>query len=143
MEMFMSRTRNTVELIGYVGYEPELTNTESGAVFCSFPLATHSFFLSEGAYKRQTQWHRVVAWKQLGRRCLEEIRSGDLIRIRGSLRYTTWMDEFEIQHRTARIYLEELYPLEKREGSDEIDESPVMAENQIYSENQYQVRGYQ
>src|SRR5215203_7313495 len=55
-------TINRVELVGYVGQEPEQRRTSQQELIVSFGLATHRLLQgSDGDTKQLTDWHRVIA----------------------------------------------------------------------------------
>lgn len=59
----MSTLRNTVQLIGHVGQEPEIVNLESGKKLAKFSIATNEFRKNaKGEKTTETQWHNIVVW---------------------------------------------------------------------------------
>ena len=59
---------NKVLLIGNVGKDPEIRHLESGASVASFTLATSERYRDRGGELREnTEWHNIVAWRQLAR----------------------------------------------------------------------------
>ncbi len=78
---------NKILLIGQIGRDLELRNTQQGRSVCTFALATHHTELSKGASRERTQWHPIVAWDWLGEQCAEHLRMGDTIFVEGHLHY--------------------------------------------------------
>lgn len=59
----MSTLRNTVQLIGHVGQEPEIVNLESGKKLAKFSIATNEYHKNaKGERVTETQWHNIVVW---------------------------------------------------------------------------------
>ena len=59
----MNNLRNSVNLIGNLGMDPEIKLLENGKKLARFTLATsESFKNSDGKQIKETQWHQVVAW---------------------------------------------------------------------------------
>lgn len=59
----MNALRNKVQLIGNLGNDPEIINTENGNKLAKFSLATNENYKnSEGERVTDTQWHNIVAW---------------------------------------------------------------------------------
>ena len=57
---------NKVLLIGNVGRDPEIRHLEGGASVASFSLATTERFKDRSGETREiTEWHNIVAWRQL------------------------------------------------------------------------------
>ena len=55
--------KNSVQLIGNVGQEPEIKNLEGGKKLANINIATNEVYYRENGDKvEQTQWHRVTAW---------------------------------------------------------------------------------
>ena len=56
----MSTLRNTVQLIGHVGNDPEIVNLESGKKLAKFSVATNeSYKNAKGEKITDTQWHNI------------------------------------------------------------------------------------
>ena len=54
--------KNSVQLIGHVGQEPEIKNL-GGKKLANISIATNEVYYRENGDKvEQTQWHRVTAW---------------------------------------------------------------------------------
>ena len=57
----MSTLRNKVQLIGYLGNDPEITSLENGKKIAKFSLATNENYKNaKGEKVTDTQWHNVV-----------------------------------------------------------------------------------
>lgn len=86
----MSKSINQVLLVGNVGKEPEVKTLDGGIKVATFSLAT-----STGGYKKQdgtevpekTQWHSIVAWRNLAEIAEKYVHKGDKIIIMGTLQY--------------------------------------------------------
>ena len=63
----MRNLRNSVQLIGRLGQDPEVRTLTSGKKLTSFSLATtDSYKNANGDKVEETQWHNVVAWGKVG-----------------------------------------------------------------------------
>jgi single-strand DNA-binding protein len=83
-------TINRVELVGYVGADPELRHTVAQELVVSFGLATHRLFRSRGGEVVQiTDWHRVIAEEDLAAMA-SVLRRGALVKVHGRLRTRSW-----------------------------------------------------
>jgi single-strand DNA-binding protein len=86
----MSKHLNQVILIGNVGKDTEVRTLDSGIKVATFSLAT-----SEGGYSKQdgtevpekTQWHNVVAWRNLATLAEKVAKKGEKITVIGSISY--------------------------------------------------------
>jgi single-strand DNA-binding protein len=59
----MKNLRNSVTLIGRLGFDPEIKNLDSGKKMARIRLATdESYRDAKGNKVEQTQWHQLTAW---------------------------------------------------------------------------------
>lgn len=81
------KTLNRVELIGRLAADPDVRQTTSGITVANFAIATHRLWKTpEGAEKRATDYHRIVAWQKLGQICGEFLKKGSSVFVEGELR---------------------------------------------------------
>jgi single-strand DNA-binding protein len=82
----MARDLNKVLLIGNLTHDPELRETDSGHPVCGFRVATKRVWKSgTGEQKEDTQYHRIVAWDQLGTLCGRYLKKGRRVYLEGRL----------------------------------------------------------
>lgn len=80
---------NSVQLIGFIGKDPERRQRQSGqdgnpAAYVVFSVATEqSWKDADDTWQKRTEWHRVTAWNVVGERAAETLRSGDHVLIQG------------------------------------------------------------
>ena len=61
---------NRVQLIGYLGRDPESKYTPTGKRVTDFPIAITQRWKSEtGEAREQTEWVQVEAWGRLAETC--------------------------------------------------------------------------
>ena len=79
---------NKVLLIGNVGKEPDVRHTEGGATVANFTLATSEKYKDRttNELKELTEWHNIVAWRQLADLVENYIHKGTQIYVEGRLR---------------------------------------------------------
>ena len=83
-------TINRVELVGYVGQEPEQRRTSQQELIVSFGLATHRLLQSSDGDTRQlTDSHRVIADGAVAM-AVADLRRGALVEVVGRLRTRSW-----------------------------------------------------
>ena len=77
---------NKVILIGRLGADPEMRYTADGAPVATFNVATSESWKDKnsGAWQEKTEWHRVVAWRNLAERA-EQLKKGNLVYIEGKI----------------------------------------------------------
>ena len=98
----MSRSRNSAEIIGHLGSDPELRYTGSGTAVCNFSVATNQYDRDE------PEWHRVTAWEQLAEICNEHLSKGEKVFVEGSLRTREWEDNDGHARQTTEIHADEV-----------------------------------
>ena len=83
------KSRNKVQLIGYIGKDPDFKQLPSGDPLAVLRLATHSYvFKKDESPVKKTAWHTVKLWRA-GQ--IERIRNylvkGSHIMVEGSIIY--------------------------------------------------------
>jgi single-strand DNA-binding protein len=85
--------KNHIDLIWFIGSDPETRQLENGASLTSFSLATKTSWKKEsGAYDSRTEWHRIVVWGKLAHYA-RTLQKGAHVEIEGQLRYRTYQKE--------------------------------------------------
>jgi len=84
---------NKVIIIGRLGSDPELRNTQSGTPVCNMSVATNRTWRDQNDQQQEeTEWHRVVAWGSLAETCANYLESGRQIAVEGRLQTNEWED---------------------------------------------------
>lgn len=103
---------NEVKLIGRVGKEPEVANTNDGKPILKFSLATTDRWTDKltNEKKEKTEWHRIVIYNN-ARLCdaVKEQRtelSGALVYICGKLRYEKWVNQSGVEQKSTSIVID-------------------------------------
>ncbi len=107
---------NKVTLIGNLGADAEVRTLESGATVARLRLATtENYKDKDGNWQKDTEWHTVVAWRDLAARLQTQAKKGMLIYVEGKLTHRTWTDQNNVQHNTTEILANTVRLLEKRD----------------------------
>ena len=84
---------NKVQIIGYLGQDPETRATATGRQVAHFTVAVNRAWKdAEGQKQEATDWFNVEAWGRLGEICAEYLRKGRLVYVEGRLRTDRWED---------------------------------------------------
>ena len=102
----MSKSLNQVILIGNIGKDAEIRTLDNGVKVASFSLAT-----SEGGYTtkegkevpEKTQWHNVVAWRNLASLAEKVAKKGEKLTVIGSISYREYEKDGVKKHATDII----------------------------------------
>lgn len=99
-------TVNTIELLGWLGSDPEMRFLASGAAVCRLSIATKRPAGQDAAGRREyeTDWTNIEAWDRLAERCNTYLHKGSRVLISGSLRTDSWTDKSSGQLR-SRTYV--------------------------------------
>lgn len=100
--------RNNVNLIGFVGKDPEIIQFENGTIKANTTLATHDYYInSTGEKVEETQWHKLVAYGKTAEIMQQHIKKGKEIAIRGKITYRSYEKE-EQKISVTEIRVEEI-----------------------------------
>ncbi len=91
----MAGSLNKVTLIGNLGRDPEIRNTNDGREIANFSLATSESWKdkSSGERREKTEWHRIVVFNEgLIRVVKEFVKKGTKLYIEGALQTRKWVD---------------------------------------------------
>ena len=92
----MAGSVNKVILVGNLGRDPEVRNTQNGDPIVNMSLATSESWKDRttGERRERTEWHRVVIFNEnLGRIAQQYLRKGSKVYIEGQLQPRKWQDQ--------------------------------------------------
>lgn len=82
----MTSLKNSVQLIGRLGNDPEVRTFDSGKKMASFSLATNeTYYNSKGEKVTDTQWHNIIAWDKKADLSENYLKKGSEIALEGKL----------------------------------------------------------
>ena len=84
---------NHIQLIGYLGRDPETRFTPTGKKVTHFSLAVSQRRKVSGETREYTDWVNVEAWNRLGEVCQEYLKKGSLIYLEGRLKTDKYGDQ--------------------------------------------------
>jgi single-strand DNA-binding protein len=105
---------NKVILVGNLGKDPDLRYTPSGAAVANFSIATtESYKDRDGNRQSKTEWHNIVAWRQLAEICGKYLHKGKQVYIEGKLQTRKWQDRDGNDRYTTEIVADQMQMLGK------------------------------
>lgn len=110
----MSTLRNSVQLIGHLGTDPEVKNFDSGRKQVILKVATSERYQVNGEWKEDTQWHRIVTWSRTADRAEQYLKKGSFILAEGKLIYRNYEDSNGQKHFVAEVQLQNFILLDKK-----------------------------
>ena len=101
------QTINQSTKLGYVGKNPELRYTATGAAVASFSVATSERWTdNEGNDREETTWHNCVAFGNLASIVDKLIGKGSLVYVQGRDQKRTYTDRDGIERSAHQIVIE-------------------------------------
>ncbi|MTI10513.1 single-stranded DNA-binding protein [Curvivirga aplysinae] len=90
----MSGSLNKVILVGNLGADPEIRNTQNGDKVASLRIATTERWKDrDGNSQDRTEWHRVVIFGKTADVCERYLKKGAKVLIEGKLQTRKWQDQ--------------------------------------------------
>ncbi|MDG6095415.1 single-stranded DNA-binding protein [Acetobacter sp. AN02] len=124
----MAGSVNKVILVGNLGKDPEVRNSQNGMKIVSFSVATSETWndRASGERRERTEWHRVVVFNERLADVAERfLRKGRKVYLEGSLQTRKWTGQDGQERYTTEVILDrfrgELVLLDSRnaEGGDD------------------------
>lgn len=109
---------NRVQLIGYLGRDPETRLTPTGKKVTTFSLAITQRWKSGGEAKEQTEWVNIEVWGKLSDITQEYIHKGSLIYLEGRLKTERYEENGETKYFT-KVIVTSLQMLDRKGSDDE------------------------
>ncbi len=126
-------TVNRVELVGWIGSEPEQRFIPSGTAVCNFRVATNRLAGRNEAGERivEAEWTTVEAWDKLAEQCGRFLHKGSRVRVIGSLQTQSWEDRESGQKRFKTVVRAEdvLFLSTRERAQDEAEAVEEVAED--------------
>jgi single-strand DNA-binding protein len=100
---------NKVILVGNVGGDPEIRNTNDGREIATFSLATSDSWKDKntGERKDKTEWHRIVIFSQgLVGIVKNYVKKGSKLYIEGQIQTRKWTDNNGVDKYTTEIIMQ-------------------------------------
>ena len=90
----MNAMKNTVQLIGNVGNDPEIKNFDGGKKLANLTISTNESYKNDKGEKvEKTEWHRVVAWGNTAEIIEKYVTKGLQIAVEGKLTHRSYDDK--------------------------------------------------
>ena len=97
---------NRVQLIGYLGKDPESKFTPTGKKVTHFSVAISNRWRNkDGEAKEYTEWVNIEAWGRLGEVCNEYLKKGSLVFVEGRLKTDRFEDKGDTRYFTKIVAL--------------------------------------
>jgi single-strand DNA-binding protein len=104
----MAGSVNKVILIGNLGKDPEVRNTQDGGKIVNLALATSETWndKASGERKERTEWHRVVIFNdKIGEVAEKYARKGSKVYVEGTLQTRKYTDQTGVEKYTTEVVI--------------------------------------
>ena len=120
---------NRVQLIGYLGKDPEMRYTPSGTKVCTFRVAvTRRWRDKDNTQREATDWINIEAWGRLGEICQEYLNKGRLVYLEGRLQIDRVEQDGEVRY-YAKVVASQMQMLDRKpEEAEPVEELVESAE---------------
>lgn len=106
---------NKVIVVGHIGRDPEIRNTQSGQQVASFSVATdESYKGKDGQKVEATEWHNVTVWGKQAEFVANYLAKGRLVYVEGKLKTEKYTGKDGVEKYTTKIIAERVQGLDKR-----------------------------
>lgn len=88
---------NKVIVVGNLGSDPELNETQGGTKVCRLSVATTRKWTNKnsGETSEETEWHRISVWGKQAESCKQYLAKGRQVYVEGRLRTSKFRKEGE------------------------------------------------
>lgn len=86
-------TMNKAIIIGRLGKDPEMKQSQGGKAICNFSVATSESWKDQnGQAQENTEWHRIVCFGKTAESCGKYLHKGKEVSIEGRIQTRSWDD---------------------------------------------------
>lgn len=105
----MNALRNKVQLIGNLGTDPEIRETEAGKKMAKFSVATNEVYRNaKGEKVTETQWHNIVAWGKIAELAEKYLVKGSEVAVEGKLMNNNFVGKDGVKKYFTQVQIHEL-----------------------------------
>ena len=127
----MSRGVNKAIIVGFLGNDPEIRKTQTGATVATISVATSESWTDKNSGQKQTatEWHRVVFFNRLAEIVEQYLTKGSQVFIDGKLQTKKWTDNNGVDRYTTQIIAKEMQMLGGRGDNAEPHAQPAQRDS--------------
>lgn len=105
---------NKVQLIGYLGKDPEVNMTSTGKKVANVSLATTERWTQNGEKKEDVQWHHLTIWGPLAEVAEKHWKKGAFMAIEGKLNHSSYEDKEGVRKYRTDIVVQNFTFLDRK-----------------------------
>lgn len=109
---------NKAILVGNVGQSPTTRTMSNGEMVANFSVATSETWKDKqtGERREATEWHRIVAYRQLAEIIDRYLTRGSKVYIEGKIKTRKWTDRDGVEKYTTEIIADQMQMLSPRDN---------------------------
>lgn len=111
-----------VNLIGWVGKDPEIKVFENGNKVVNFTLATTEKYKKDGELVTDTTWHNIVIYGKLAEVVEKFVNKGNLLYLEGKIKVRKYADKEGVERYITEYVCYEMVMLPKAGDSQSSNE---------------------
>lgn len=112
----MSSIKNSIQLIGNLGGEPQIRVLNGGRKVGQVSIATSdSYKDANGVFQKRTQWHNLVAWGPQAEYLEKYLHKGSFIGVRGKLTHRSYETKDGKKTLRTEVVVSEFAPFSQKE----------------------------
>jgi single-strand DNA-binding protein len=95
---------NKAMLIGNLGRDPDVKQTQNGDKVATLAIATSSSWTDKSGQKQETtEWHRVVFFGRQAEICQQYLKKGSSVYVEGKITTKKWTDPAGVERYSTEI----------------------------------------
>ena len=103
---------NKTILVGHVGRDPEIRETNDGAKVAKISVATNRTFKDrDGQQQERTEWHRITLFGKLADIAEQYVSKGDCLYVEGRIEHSQTQDDQGVTKYWTTIIAQEMVML--------------------------------
>ncbi len=110
---------NRIQLIGYLGRDPDSRFTPSGKRVTHFSLGITQRWKTGDENRESTEWINVEVWDRLAEICSEYLKKGSLVYVEGRIKTDKYEDNGSNRYFTKVVALQVQF-LDRRQADEEM-----------------------
>ncbi len=113
----MAYAVNKAIILGNLGGDPDVRQTQSGLSVASLNVATtHGVKQNDGTWQDVTEWHRITVWGNQADLCKRFLSKGSKVYIEGRLQTRKWQDKTGNDRYTTEIVARDIVFLDPKQS---------------------------
>ncbi len=120
---------NKIQIIGFLGKDPEMRFLPNGKPITTFSVATTSSYKKGEEGVKDTQWFNIITFGKVAERCNQSLNKGTQVCVEGSVKLNEWEDKDGVKHSKLKILANSVLPLGKIEKAKETQDNEVEPED--------------